>query len=139
MLEHDKAAISKIRVENALRCIKSSKILLSGDDYKSAANRSYYAVFYGIRAVLAMEGIDFKKHSAVIAHFRKEYIKTGIFDTCYSVILSELFEVRTDSDYDDFYILSKEDVIRQISNAEHFVKAVILFLSAKIDSQTFEN
>jgi len=133
MLENDKAAISKLRLDNALRCIKSAKILLEEDDFKSAANRSYYAVFYAIRAVLAMDSIDFKKHSAVIAHFRKEYIKTGLFDTSYSLILSELFEVRTDSDYDDFYILSKEDVIRQINNAEHFVKTVIFFLSEKID------
>jgi len=80
-----------------------------------------------------MDGVDFKKHSAVIAHFRKEYIKTGVFDISYSVILTELFEVRTDSDYDDFYILSKEDVIRQIKNAEHFVKSVIYYLSAKTD------
>lgn len=75
MLEHDKAAIAKIRVENALRCLKSSGMLLAGDDFKSAANRSYYAVFYAIRAVLAMDGVDFKKHSAVIAHFRKNTLK----------------------------------------------------------------
>ena len=36
--------------------------------------------FTGVRAVLAKDGIDFKKHAGVIAYFQKEYIKTGEFD-----------------------------------------------------------
>ncbi|HPS58462.1 MAG TPA: HEPN domain-containing protein [Spirochaetota bacterium] len=128
MQDNDQIALARIRFDNALRCIKSSKLLISDEDYKSAANRSYYAVFYAIRAVLALDGIDYKKHSAVISHFRKEYIKTGIFDTSLSEVLSELFDIRTDSDYDDFFIISKEEVIRQIRNAETFVELVRAYL-----------
>lgn len=40
-------------------------------DYKTVANRSYYAVFSAMRAVLALDGFDFKKHSGIIAEFRK--------------------------------------------------------------------
>ena len=39
-----------------------------------------YSIFTGVRAVLAKDGIDFKKHAGVIAYFQKEYIKTGEFD-----------------------------------------------------------
>lgn len=45
-------------------------------DYKGAANRSYYAIFHTMRSVLALDQIDFSKHSGVSAYFRKEYIKT---------------------------------------------------------------
>ena len=73
------------------------------ENYKSAANRSYYAVFHAMRAVLAFDEIDMKHHSGIISEFRRRYIKTGIFETRMSEIISVLFDVRTDSDYDDFF------------------------------------
>ena len=73
-----------------------------------------------MRSILALEGKDFSKHSAVAAHFRKEYIKTGIFDIELSDIIKEAFDVRSDSDYDDYYLLSKEDVLEQIEHAQIF-------------------
>ena len=57
---------------------------------------------------IAREGIDFSKHSGVLAYFQKNYVKTGIFQKEYSKILTEAFEVRSDSDYDDYYVISKE-------------------------------
>jgi uncharacterized protein (UPF0332 family) len=35
-----------------------------------------------------------------------------------------LFQIRTDSDYDDFYIIEKVEVIEQIKNAEYFLKVI---------------
>ena len=52
--------------------------LLRDDDCKGAANRSYYAIFHAMRAVLALDGIDMKRHSGVMSEFRRLYIKTGI-------------------------------------------------------------
>ena len=38
--------------------------------------------------------------------------------------MSELFEIRGASDYDDFYIVSKEEVTKQIANAEYFLEQI---------------
>jgi uncharacterized protein (UPF0332 family) len=129
MSDYEKKAVSDLRFQNAVRCLRASRLLLEAGDYKSAANRSYYAVFYAIRAVLALDGKDYKKHSAVLSAFRKEYIKTGMFNVEYSNIISGLFEIRTDSDYDDFYIISKEEIDEQVFNAEKFLNAVEEFLT----------
>ncbi len=75
--------LSNYRLEQAKRCIKSAKILAADEDYKGAANRSYYAIFHCMKSVLALEGMDFSKHSGVSAYFRKQYIKTGIHKTVY--------------------------------------------------------
>jgi uncharacterized protein (UPF0332 family) len=69
---------------------------------------------------MAVENVDFKSHSAVISHFRKEYIKTKIFDTKMSDIIGDLFMVRNESDYEDFFVVSKAEVIEQIESAEYF-------------------
>ncbi|MCM1325206.1 MAG: HEPN domain-containing protein [Bacteroidales bacterium] len=121
--------LSAYRLEQAERCIKSARILAADDDYKGAANRSYYAIFHCMRSVLALEGVDFSKHSGVSAYFRKQYIKTGVFDIELSDIIREAFDIRSDSDYDDYYILSKEDVEEQIENAEKFYEMVDKYLS----------
>lgn len=84
-----------------------------------------------MRSVLALEGKDFSKHSGVSAYFRKEYIKTGIFDIELSDIIREAFDIRSDSDYDDYYLISKEDVMEQIQNAEIFYQKINSYLMQK--------
>ena len=100
--------------------------------YDVSANRSYYAIFHAARAVLALTGQDFRKHSGVIAFFRKEYVKTGIFETKLSDIIQDAFEIRTDCDYEDFYVVSKEDVEQQIHNAEFFFFFIEEYLNTVI-------
>lgn len=104
-------------------------MLLCAEQWKGAANRSYYAVFHAMRAVLALEGIDYKKHSAVISHFRQYYIKTNQFPVQYSNTINNLFQIRLKSDYDDFFVVSKADVSEQIVEAEQFVNFVKRYLA----------
>ena len=84
----DKSAVelSQYRYEQAKQCIKSANVLVAAEDYKGAANRSYYAIFHAMRSVLALENKDFPKHSGVSAYFRKEYIKTGILTWSYLIL-----------------------------------------------------
>ena len=121
------------RIEKAQQCLKSAKILAQAEDYCSAANRAYYAIFHSIRSILALDDIDFSKHSGVMAYFQKNYVKPGIFKKEYSTILTEAFEIRSESDYDDYYIISKKDVERQIRNADFFLDGVKQFLNEKTE------
>ena len=51
-----KVFLSKHRIEVAKERLKSAKFLIDVGDYKAAANRSYYATFSAMRAVLALDG-----------------------------------------------------------------------------------
>lgn len=64
-----------------------------------------------------------------MAYFQKNYIKPGIFGKEYSKILTEAFQIRNDSDYDDYYILSKEDVDVQIQNAQIFFNGIVSYVN----------
>ena len=90
----NKTALSNHRLKKAEEALSDAKMLVDAERYSAAANRSYYAIFYAIRAVLALDGIDRKHHSAVIAEFRKLYIKTGVFDSSLSDIIGEEFPTR---------------------------------------------
>ena len=124
-------AVSNVRLEHADECISAAKSLLESENYKSAANRAYYTVFHAMRAVLAFDKIDMKHHSGIIAEFRRLYIKTGIFDAELSKIISVLSDSRNDSDYDDFFIVSKEEVAEQIKDAELFLVKIKEYVSTK--------
>lgn len=128
MVEQRKNLI-KYRLDNAEEKMDSAKILLEKGNYKDSVSRSYYAMFTGIRAVLAKDGIDYSKHSGVIAYFQREYVKTGIFEKKYSKYIQNAFQVRNSSDYDDFYVVSKTEAQEQIDRAEELLVAVKIYLN----------
>ena len=84
-----------------------------------------------MRAVLAFDGVDMKHHSGIISEFRKRYIKTNIFETRLSEIISVLFDVRTDSDYDDFFVISRKETLEQVQNAAYFLDAIETYIVSK--------
>ena len=102
MLPNEIKDLSKVRLDTAKERLGYAKKIFDIGDYKTVANRSYYAVFAAMRACLALNGIDSKKHSGIIAEFRRTYIKTGLLPKELSPIIDELVEIRQGSDYDDF-------------------------------------
>ena len=120
--------LTKYRLERSQEFLESSRIMLQLTLFKDSINRSYYAIFTAVRALLAEEEIDFKKHSAVISYFRKNYIKTEIFDVSLSKYIGDAFKFRNDCDYEDFVIVSREEAETQYNNAVEFYKAVKNYL-----------
>lgn len=92
--------------------------MTNAGDFEGAANRTYYAVFHGMRSILALDEKDFSKHSGVISYFRRAYIKTGKFSVEASVIIGEAFNIRSDSDYDDEYDITEEEIKELVDSVE---------------------
>lgn len=128
MLPDNREELKEYRLEMARERLSSSKVLLDVGNYKDSIGRSYYAMFTAVRALLAMEGQDFSKHAGVIAYFQKEYIKTGKFDKKYSKYISQAFQIRNNTDYADFFLVSSKDAQEQYQRAEEFVQVVEEFL-----------
>lgn len=62
--------LSRYRLEKASEMYAAALRDLREQDYASANNRAYYCIFHAMRAVLALDGEDYKKHSAVMAGLR---------------------------------------------------------------------
>ena len=62
-MDESKRNLSVARIKQAKQCLASAKLLADNDDYRGAANRSYYAIFHAMRSVLALDGKDFAKHA----------------------------------------------------------------------------
>lgn len=118
----------KYRLETSAERLCVAKELLDNKHYRDSINRSYYAIFSTLRALLATRRVDFAKHSAVIGYFRREYIKTKIFDTKFSDYVGEAFNLRNDCDYEDFVIVTREDAQNQYGHARELYELVKKYL-----------
>lgn len=124
--------LANYRITQSKENLEEADMLYNATRFKGASNRAYYAIFHAIKAILALEQKDFKKHSSVIAYFNKEYISKEIFPRELGKDITNIRLYREKSDYLDFYIITKEDCKMQIDKAKKVVKAVENYLSNKI-------
>ena len=116
--------LSEYRLNQAKENLIEAEALYNINRYKGASNRAYYAIFHAIKSILALEEVDFKKHSSVIAYFNKEYISKEIFSKELGKKISEARFYREKSDYVDFYIITKEECESQIETAKETIKVI---------------
>lgn len=124
--------LSKHRLEQAKEEFESAKLLFDKNYYKSANNRAYYAIFHSIRAILALEAIDFKRHKDVQAYFNKNYVNKGIFPKTMGRSISIASTMREDSDYDDEFVADAEKTLNQIETAEELIKLVEEYINKNL-------
>lgn len=126
-------ALAKVRIERADELLSEAKVLLDGESFKSANNRAYYAIEKSLNALLAAKGVETSTHSGCLKQFNFHYIHQGdgTFTSEDYRIVSMAEQIRTVSDYDDFYIANKEESAEQVHNAEYFVDKVRKYLNLK--------
>ena len=137
MLSENKKTLVALRLEKANECLRDAELMINSQSYKSAANRSYFSVFHAMRAVLALNDFDSKRHTGIISAFREKYIKTGIFQKNLSDIINRAFDNRGESDYNDFYVISKDETVEQAKNAKIFLTTVEAYIQS-LDCKTNE-
>lgn len=120
--------LSDYRIAEADDSLKVAEHCLKEGLYKDSINRSYYAAFYAVKAVLALSTVDFKRHKDVMGYFNKEYVAKEIFPREIGRKLGTLQRVREKSDYDDFYIASKDKANEQFQTAELVIMEVKKYL-----------
>ena len=65
----------------------------------SAASRAYYAAFYAVSALFALEGKTFRKHSAVEAAVHRDLVRPGHWSVELGGGFSHLLTTRSLGDY----------------------------------------
>ncbi|HIT64433.1 MAG TPA: HEPN domain-containing protein [Candidatus Ventrimonas merdavium] len=120
--------LSSYRFSCAIDSLEAARILMEAGKYKSAVNRSYYAVFHGLRSVTALDQFDSSKHSGVIAYFNHGYVKNGIFDKTISKLIDTCYRLREKADYQDFFLVSREMAQEQIEKAEKIIQMIEPYL-----------
>ena len=130
-MDEKKRDLCIYRIRSAIETLGVSALCLENQHYKDSINRSYYAAFYAVKAVLALAEVDFKRHKDAVAYFNKTYVATDIFQREIGRKLGRLKQERETSDYDDFYIVSLAEATEQYMAAAFIVAEVEQYLSEK--------
>ena len=114
---------AKEDLNDAVKCLEEHRL-------RNSANRAYYSIFHSMRTILALEQKDFKKHSAVIAYFNQNYIKTKIFPSDLFELIRNASLVREASDYNDFYVASIDKTKEQVESAKLIYNLVETYIKS---------
>ena len=71
-------ALIRYRLEQAGEALAAAELSLTNGLHRSAVNRGYYAMFYGVLALLASRQSETSKHSGAISLFDQFYVMRGI-------------------------------------------------------------
>lgn len=111
MTNEERDEYVKYRIKSAHNTFDAAKVLAKNGFWNSAVNRLYYALFYAVNALLVLNEIQTKSHSATKSQFSLLFVKTGKFDKKYGRLLSELFDWRQKSDYENIFDYDNESVM----------------------------
>ena len=100
---NDRKEYVRYRIETSYKTYDAAKVLAENKFWNSAVNRLYYSIFYAVNALLVLNEIQTKSHSATKSQFSLFFIKTGKFDKKYGQLLSELFDWRQKGDYQNIF------------------------------------
>ncbi len=132
-MQHDEVKrcleLAEYRLDIAREDLQVAIENMSANHLRAANNRAYYSIYHAITAVLALEQTAFKRHKDTLAYFNKKYIKDDIFPRTLGRQISRAEEVRHASDYDEFYIVAKEETQKQIECAQTLLQLVEMYIS----------
>lgn len=124
-----KIDVVRHRLKVAKEDLDSAYLTFEAGQYRAANNRAYYSLFHTICAVLAKEGVAFKKHKDTLSYFNKNYVQPEIFPRELGRKIVKAEEIRHASDYDTFYIASKEITAQQIETAAKLLEMAEQYLN----------
>jgi uncharacterized protein (UPF0332 family) len=117
-------------MDQAHETLKEAEALRDHDLWRGVINRSYYAMFYAVLALAALQDAAISKHTHAVAFFDKEFIHKNIFPKELSRSLHYGFDQRQTSDYGEIWEIEPGEAEVALSDAKSFVKAVGAYLKS---------
>lgn len=112
-----------VRLDRAKELYVEAKQLADMDCYKSANNRAFYSIEKCIKALLATKQMDVETHNGAVSQFNLLFIhqEKGYFTKDDYQKIAKADRIRNASDYDDFYIVNKEETRELLEFARDFL------------------
>ena len=130
-MHENRVELMRYRLNMAKEKLHAASILLECRSYKDSVSRSYYAMFTAVRAVLALDGVD-KNMLELFLISKRNILKQEFLIKMYSKYLSQAFQIRNNTDYADFFIVSQLEAKEQYDKALDFCHTVETYLVKRI-------
>ncbi|MEZ0539328.1 HEPN domain-containing protein [Fibrella arboris] len=125
-----KEDISRL-MARAYDCLEDARLIYKSGRFTSEPNRSYYAIFDAVNALLRLHDLYANSHRGAKNRFSELFIKTNLLPREAIIWLESCLELRQSGDYDFDYEVSEADAAKCINYASEF----ILFTDAYLRTQ----
>jgi len=122
--EDERKAVVAYRLTRAKETIQEVSILFENNLWRVSANRLYYACFYATTALLINDGYETHTHSGVKTLLNLHYISKNKIDKSFGKMYQQLFNLRQDGDYGDWFEVGEDDVVFRLEPAEKFIETI---------------
>lgn len=131
MDDKDFKALALVRLDRAKELYTESKELVKMNSYKSANNRAFYAIEKCIKALLATQQLDVETHNGAVSQFNLIFIHrdNSIFTKNDYQKIAKADRIRNASDYDDFYVVNKEETRELLDFVEDFLRRTEAYIN----------
>jgi uncharacterized protein (UPF0332 family) len=128
--ESNKQQLVSFRLRQARETLRDAHLLLDqGGSPASIINRSYYAMFYTVLALLTDLDKESSKHSGMISLFDQHFVKSGKFPKTMSKAIHKAFDLRQIGDYRELIELDQKLAEEVLFSSDQFVESVEKYLT----------
>ena len=107
--------------------LETADLLWKNDRYRACVSRSYYAMYHATQALLSLKDLNTKTHKGIIQMFGQHFIKTGIFPIELARALSDAYDMRRLSDYEETIFISSEQSEIILNSARSFIEQAVQY------------
>ena len=122
--QEDRNSVVIIRLRKANETIVEAKANMQLGYWRVTANRLYYACYYAASALLIKHGITAHTHTGVINQIGLHFVSKGFISKEQGKLLKQLFELRQNGDYSDWYDVDEKDVKPLVEPVEKFIAEI---------------
>ncbi len=108
-------------ISRSLDCLEDARLICQSGRYTSVPNRSYYAIFDAVNALLRIHDMYDNSQRGAKNKFSELFIKTGIMPREATIWLESCLELRQSGDYDFEYEVTEADARKSIQYASDFI------------------
>jgi uncharacterized protein (UPF0332 family) len=108
--------------------LENARLLLDNGRYRAAISRAYYAMYYGVQAVLDAKNIASRTHKGIIQQFGQHFVQSGEFSREMARDLKETYDLRHISDYEADVVITQEQAERVMAVSLEFVDRIRIYL-----------
>jgi uncharacterized protein (UPF0332 family) len=107
--------------------LETAELLWQNDRYRACISRSYYAMYHATQALLSLKDLNTKTHKGIIQMFGQHFIKTEIFPIELARALSDAYDLRRLSDYEESIFLSAQQAEIVLNSARSFITQAVQY------------
>lgn len=123
-MQVDRNELVNYRLSRAKETLEEAKISIENERYLLAANRIYYASYYAVSALAIKHEFKTSKHAQLLSWFNKNFVKNEIVEKRLGKFYLDAFELRQESDYEDFVVMDKNSVDEKLKLAAEFIDKI---------------